>query len=115
MKRGHHFDAKGFEDEGEGGEHPAKMWRGAKPNPSSCETAAVMVIGSGIGSGPRRNVSSDSDGSCGFSSGCNSGVNPRTLTLEGADTDMKVAALAFEGEGRCRVCLWPRGSSQCYH
>ena len=111
MKRGLHFDVQVSRDEGgDHGEHlvrPAKVYRSVHPNQPLA--AEGVMIGGGGGGGGRRNVSSDSDGSSCMNSSCNSDGNP-VVTFP--DTDM---AVAFTEEGKCRVCLWPRGSTQCYH
>ena len=80
---------------------PAKVYRSVHPNQPSAAEAK-------IGGGELRNVYSDIDGSSGVNSNCNSCVNPLTFQ----DADM---APAFTEGGKCPVCLWPRGSTRCYH
>ena len=122
MKRGLPFDAREPRDTGVDVDHlvrPAKVYRSVHANqlqPSATTTTEAAMMIDGGGGGERRNGSSDSDGSGDMSTNLSSSngnhhpVDPVAVTF--LDADMVVA---FADEGKCRVCLWPRASTQCYH
>lgn len=77
----------------------AKVFRGW-----NCHTNAAGDAEDLSASGcERRKTSSDSDGS----SGC--------LNISSSEVGALVHKAILEKEGKCRVCLWPIGSPQCYH
>jgi len=100
MKRGLHFSGPG-----DPLVRAAKVLRGVDSEQRSAEAIMVAMVGGGA---ERRSVSSDSDGSGDLSGNCASDGDRHTFQETGP-------ALAFPERAKCHVCLWPRGSAQCYH
>ena len=99
MKRGLHFSGPG-----DPLVRAAKVLRGVDSEQRSAEAIMVAMVGGGA----ERSVSSDSDGSGDLSGNCASDGDRHTFQETGP-------ALAFPERAKCHVCLWPRGSAQCYH
>ena len=107
MKRGSPFELQLVSREGgrrmEDPMRPtaAKVFRGRNCHPTAAGGAAEALSASSC---ERRKTSSDSD-----SSGCFNGSGSEGVAL------VEIPVLEEVGEGKCRVCLWPRGSTHCYH